>query len=240
VTVDAGATVDFSYPTGISAHNVVFAGNPTSCVQRTGVVITTAPPLPAFSQPAGWSGECTFATPGIYTFVCQTHPTEMHGSVIVKDPGGGEPTPVPTTSPTPTPTATPEPPRDTTPARVANIWAAIDAPAVKTTTVSSFLKGKLKLVARCVSAGSGTMTLTVSKALARQIGLKGTKLGAAKATCDVHGRVSVKVKPNDAAEAALADWRASVKATATLALAGPIGQTTVTRTINLKGKGRAK
>jgi hypothetical protein len=166
----------------------------------------------------------------------------MTGSIVVKNDDGTEPTPVPTTSPTATPTATatPEPPRDTTPAKVAKAWAAIDAPAVKATTVSSFLKGKLKIVARCVSAGSGTLTLTVSKAVAKQIGLKGTKLGSAKATCDAHGRVTVKVKPNDAAETALEDWRGSVKTTATLALAGPIGQTSATRTINLKGKGRAR
>ena len=72
------------------------------------------------------------------------------------------------------------------------------------------------------------------------IGLKGTKLGSAKATCDGHGRFTVKVKPNDAAEAALEDWRGSVEDHATLTLSGPIGQTTATRTINLKGKGRAR
>jgi hypothetical protein len=179
----------------------------------------------------------------VYSFVCQAHPAEMTGSVVVKNDDGTEPTPVPTTSPTATPTvtATPEPPRDTEPAKVARIWAAIDKPTVKAMTVSSFLKGKLKIVARCVSAGSGTLTLTVSKAEARRIGLKGTKLAKkAKATCDSHGRFTVKLKPTRAAEAALDGWRGKVKATATLALSGPVGQTTVTRTINLKGKGRAK
>ena len=107
-------------------------------------------------------------------------------------------------------------------------------------TVSSFLKGKLKIVARCVSAGSGTLTLTVSKAEARRIGLKGTKLGSANATCDGHGRFTVKVKPNEPRRRRSGDWRGSVKVTATLALAGPIGQTTATRTIKLKGKGRAR
>jgi hypothetical protein len=166
----------------------------------------------------------------------------MTGTVVVKNDDGSEPTPVPTTSPTPTPTATatPEPPRDTTPAKIASIWAAIDKPTVKAMTVSSFLNGKLKIVARCVSAGSGTLTLSVSKAVANQIGLKGTKLGSADATCDGHGRFTVKVKPNAAARKALDDWKGSVKTTATLALAGPIGQTSATRTINLKGKGRAR
>jgi plastocyanin len=242
VTVDKGATVDFSYPVGTSAHNVVFTTAPTSCVQKTGVAIYPAPPLPAYSLPAGWSGECTFDTPGVYSFVCQAHPAEMTGSVVVKNDDGTEPTPVPTTSPTATPTvtATPEPPRDTEPAKVARIWAAIDKPTVKAMTVSSFLKGKLKIVARCVSAGSGTLTLTVSKAEARRIGLKGTKLGSAKASCDGHGRFKVKVKPRRAAEKALEHWRGSVRTTAKLELAGPVGQTSATRTIKLKGKGRAR
>jgi hypothetical protein len=104
--------------------------------------------------------------------------------------------------------------------------------------VSSFLKGKLKIVARCVSVGSGTLKLTVSKAVARQIGLKGTKLGSARATCDGHGRSIVKVKPTKAARRALEDWKGSVKTTATLALAGPIGQTSATRKITLKGTGK--
>jgi hypothetical protein len=201
-----------------------------------------APPMPGFAQPVGWEGNCTFDTPGNYTFVCSAHQTEMTGTVVVKNDDGSEPTPVPTTSPTATPTATatPEPPRDTAPAKIAKAWAAIDAPAVKAMTVSSFLKGKLKIVARCVSAGSGTLTLSVSKAVAKQIGLKGTKLGSAKATCDGHGRFTVKVKPNAAAEAALEDWRGSVKVTATLAMVGPVGPTSSTRTINLKGKGRAR
>jgi hypothetical protein len=125
-----------------------------------------------------------------------------------------------------------------TPAKTPKIWAAIDKPATKAMTVSALLKGKLKIVSRCTSAGSGTLTLTVSKAVADRIGLKGTKIGSADATCDGHGRFTVKLKPTAAARRALDDYPGSVKVTAKLALAGPIGQTTATRTINLKGKGR--
>jgi plastocyanin len=237
VTVDLGATVDFSYPAGSSAHNVEFATNPTSCTQKTGVVITAAPPLPSFAQPAPWTGECTFSTPGVYTFVCSAHRSEMTGSVVVKTQNGGEPTPTPTA--TPTATATPEPPRDLTPAKTPKIWAAIDKPTTKAMTVSSLLKGKLKITSRCTSAGSGMLTLTVSTAVANRIGLNGTKIGSADATCDGHGRFTVKLKPTAAAKKALDDYPGSVKVTAKLELAGPIGQTSATRTINLKGKGRA-
>jgi plastocyanin len=234
VTVAPGATVDFSFPAGSAGHNVVFATNPTSCVQKTGVAILPAPPLPQFALPAPWSGECTFNTPGTYTFVCSAHPVEMSGSVIVRD--EGEPTPTPT--PTVTPTPTPEPDRDATPAAVPKIWAAIDKPKTKNMTVARFLANKLKFTARCTSAGSGTLTLSVTKAVARRIGLEGTKLGAADATCDEYGRFTVKVKPSKKARDALEDYRRGIQATATLALAGPIGQTTATRTITLKGSKR--
>lgn len=243
VTIDRGGTVRFEYPTGAgtSAHNVVFEGaQPTSCTQTAGTVILPPPPLPAFAMPAGWAGYCTFETSGVYSFYCSTHRTEMTGSVTVRTTGGGEPTPTPTPTPTATPTPTPEPPRDTTPAPVPEIWAAIDKPKVKALKVSSLLNKKLKITARCVSAGSGQITLTVSKAVARRIGLKGTKLGKGKGSCNAHGRFVAKIKPTAAARRALADYRGSVRAKVTLELAGPSGQTTVTRMINLKGKGRAR
>ena len=241
VTVLRGSTVDFSYPVGTSAHNVAFATAPTSCTQKTGVVVfPTAPPLPANALPASWSGECTFDTPGVYTFVCSTHPTEMSGSVVVTDDHGGEPTPTPTATPTVTATPTPEPPRDSEPAPVPAPWAAIDKPAVKAMTVTSLLNKKLKITARCVSAGSGTLKLTVTKALAKKVGLSNRKVGSANATCNANGRATVKVKPTAAARTALANWTKSLKVTATLELAGPIGQTTATRTITLKGKGRSR
>jgi hypothetical protein len=126
-----------------------------------------------------------------------------------------------------------------TPAPTPKLWAAIDKPATKAMKVSSLLAGKLKIVSRCTSASSGTLTLTVSKAVASRIGLDGTKIGSADASCDGHGRFTVKLKPTAAAKRALDDYPGSVRVTATLALAGPSGATTATRTINLKGKGRA-
>ena len=64
VSVAPGGTVDFSYPAGANVHNVVFVNSPTSCVQKTGIAILPAPPLPQFSMPPGWSGECTFNDAG--------------------------------------------------------------------------------------------------------------------------------------------------------------------------------
>jgi hypothetical protein len=105
-------------------------------------------------------------------------------------------------------------------------------------TVAKFLDRKLKVVARCVSAGSGTLTMSVSQAVADRIGLDGTKLAAADATCDGNGRFTVKLKPTAKARQALEDYRRAVPAMLTLALAGPSGQTTATRAITLKGRKR--
>ncbi|MDA0169235.1 plastocyanin/azurin family copper-binding protein [Solirubrobacter taibaiensis] len=240
VTVAPGGTVDFSFPVGAgtTAHNVVFATAPTSCVQKTGVVIfPVAPPLPQNALPPGWSGECTFDTPGTYTFVCQTHPTEMSGSVVVGS--GPEPTPVPT------PTATPEPPRDIVPARVPKPWAAIDKPKTAQMTVAKFLDNKLTVESRCVSAGTGTMTMSVGNQIAaKRLRVKAKKrqstfeISTADATCNQYGRFTVKLKPNAQARKALKGYKQSLPVTLTLRLAGPIGTTTATRTITLKGKGR--
>ena len=66
-------------------------------------------------------------------------------------------------------------------------------------TVTSLLNKKLKFTSRCVSAGSGELTLTVSKAVAKKIGLKGTTLGSGEATCNANGRAITKIKPTAAA-----------------------------------------
>ncbi len=104
--------------------------------------------------------------------------------------------------------------------------------------MTRFLANKLKLTARCVSAGSGTLTLSATRAVADRIGLKGTTLGTADGTCDGNGRFIVKVKPTKKARDALEDYRRAVTTTATLELVGPIGQTTATRKITLKGSRR--
>jgi hypothetical protein len=117
-------------------------------------------------------------------------------------------------------------------------WAAVDAPSASKLKVSIFRKGKLKVVARCVSAGSGTMTLKVSNAVADRIGLNGNQLSKADVSCNQHNRASSKLKPNKKAKRALEDYRGSVRATVILELAGPTGQITATRTIKLEGKGR--
>ena len=75
VTIAAGGTVTFSYPSGASSHNVVFdPAQPTSCHD-----------IPPSASPPGWSGSCTFEAYGTYTFHCSLH-SFMTGTVEVPDP----------------------------------------------------------------------------------------------------------------------------------------------------------
>jgi plastocyanin len=95
VTIHAGEKVTFAYPVGGNAHDVSFSGvQPTSCVQTAGPNVGAVPPLPASPEGAGWSGQCTFNTPGTYDFVCEAH-SFMTGVVTVLPAGTPTPTPMP-------------------------------------------------------------------------------------------------------------------------------------------------
>jgi plastocyanin len=75
VSVAAGGTVSFGYPSGASYHSVVFdPAQPTSCTD-----------MPAAPSGPGWAGSCRFDTPGTYTFHCGLH-SFMTGKVEVVDP----------------------------------------------------------------------------------------------------------------------------------------------------------
>jgi plastocyanin len=215
VSVAAGAEVGFSYPSGSSSHNVVFDGaQPSSCTQTGGTIAGAVPPLPAFSEPPGWSGTCRFDTAGTYTFFCQAH-REMTGSVVV----GSEPPPPATTS-----TAPPAPP----PAP----WASLSAPSRSVSTLAAFLGGKLRVSANCSSPSSGTLVLSVSKADAKRLKLKGTELARASARCTGEGRLTVTLKPSAAAKKALKRYKRALKATATLTL----GKARDSRTVTLAAR----
>jgi plastocyanin len=106
-TIATGGMVTFAYPSGGSTHNADFGGGPqpTSCTQAAGANTGAVPPLPASPTAPGWSGTCTFATPGTYTFHCDLH-AFMTGTIVVgAAPPPGPPPPGATTTPsTTTPT----------------------------------------------------------------------------------------------------------------------------------------
>jgi plastocyanin len=113
VTIAQGQAVAFSYPSGYSEHNADFHGaQPSICTQTAGAGTGSGgtPPLPSVPTAQGWSGSCTFNTPGTYTFSCDAHPSEMTGTIHVvsasQPPVSTTPTPV-TPGPGPAPTVPP-------------------------------------------------------------------------------------------------------------------------------------
>ena len=90
VSIAKGGSVSFSYPSGMSSHNVVFdTAQPTSCTD-----------MPATASPSPWSGSCTFDAYGTYAFHCELHGSLMRGTVEAPDPNA------PTTGTNPPPTDT--------------------------------------------------------------------------------------------------------------------------------------
>jgi plastocyanin len=84
VTIAAGESVVFAYPTGGNAHNVDFSdAQPSACTQTAGTNSGAVPPLPALPGGPGWIGMCRFDVPGTYTFTCDAHAFET-GTVIVQ------------------------------------------------------------------------------------------------------------------------------------------------------------
>jgi plastocyanin len=83
-TIAAGGSVTFSYPAGVSIHNVDFIdGGPSACTQTAGSTVGPVSPLPAAPEAPGWSGTCRFDTPGTYLFVCDNH-NYMKGTIVVE------------------------------------------------------------------------------------------------------------------------------------------------------------
>jgi plastocyanin len=219
VSIAPGQTVHFGYPQGSTSHNVEFTGPQPRCTQTSGAIIwRDSPPLPKFALPAGWAGDCTFDSPGVYAFVCSVHPDEMKGSVTVGTVAQATPIPTP-----------PPPVRDGTPAPKPKPWASLVKP--RAPKLSVLLRGRLKLTATCSALDRGTVTLSVSKSVARKLHLKSTRLATGRSRCNGNGRFTVTLKPSKAAKKALARTRRSVKAKVRLSFPG----LTTTRTLTLTG-----
>jgi plastocyanin len=98
VSVGAGGTVSIRNPTAV-LHGVEWVGSlKPECT--SGVPVGTTPS----SSGTQWSGTCTFAQPGTYTFYCTVHGPEMTGTVTVSAAGTTT-----TTVTTPTTTGSPGP-----------------------------------------------------------------------------------------------------------------------------------
>jgi plastocyanin len=181
VSIAKGGTVTFAYPSGASAHNVVFdTVQPTSC---TGIPATASPP--------GWSGSCTFESYGTYAFHCGLH-SFMKGRVEVPDPNA------PTTGTGSPPTETGgTPPGGGTPS-----GGELTPPALK---VAARQRGAVLRGSVTTPAGPSAIAVTalVAKgALASRVRL--VKVGSVRKHSTSTGRTSFALKVNRAARRALA------------------------------------
>jgi plastocyanin len=228
VTVAPGDTVSFEYQ-GSNVHNVVFNEPPASCRSTSGQP-TGGPsgPVPDYPRPGPWGAECTFAAAGTYTFLCGAHPY-MTGKVIVAAPtttptptetGTQIPTETATVTATATATATPGPPAAATPGPAATpvlvpvVRPRLDKPA--SLKLKTFLARGLKVSGGCVAGGSGKLALTIKRAAAKKLKLKGTTLATGTARCSGAGRMTATLKPTAAARKALKRQRRALASTLTL------------------------
>lgn len=96
LSITAGGSVSFAYPSGFSQHDVHFTGGPVapSCVGSTATAQAAfdSPGHSATPTAPGWSGSCSFSAAGDYSFRCSLHPSLMYGVVHVaaaSSPGSG-------------------------------------------------------------------------------------------------------------------------------------------------------
>jgi plastocyanin len=87
-TVGAGGTVTLSNHTAIE-HGVHWVGGPETPA-CSGIPVGTTSAV----KGVNWSGTCTFAKPGTYTFYCTVHGPEMTGTITVNPDGTITPGPV--------------------------------------------------------------------------------------------------------------------------------------------------
>jgi plastocyanin len=83
-SVITGGTVAFKNSSASVPHGVHWTGGPEKPSCSSGVAVE--------QEKTSWSGTCTFAQDGTYSFVCTVHPTEMRGTIAVTS--TGEPPPV--------------------------------------------------------------------------------------------------------------------------------------------------
>ncbi len=87
VTVAANGAVAFQNPSTV-AHGVEWVSDPAKPNCSSGIPVGNTPA----ASGTKWSGTCTFAQPGTYTFYCTVHGAAMRGTITVTGP------PVPTAS----------------------------------------------------------------------------------------------------------------------------------------------
>lgn len=81
-----GGTVTFKSPSASVPHGVTWSGGPAT---------PACSGVPIDEGKTSWSGSCSFAQAGTYSFYCTVHPTEMKGTITASSTGSPNPGPPP-------------------------------------------------------------------------------------------------------------------------------------------------
>ena len=123
-----------------------------------------------------------------------------------------------------------------TPAPAPKPFASLEDLSSKVSTVSALRAGKVKVNVSCQAVDRGTLSLTVTKAVAKKLGLKSTTLARGSLRCGAEGRGTLTLKPSSKVRNALAKTKRSITATLTLRLTGTAGAARDTQDVTLEGK----
>jgi beta-xylosidase len=135
-------------------------------------------------------------------------------------------------APTPTPVVIPQ----ATPAPAPKPLASLEDLSSKLSTVTALRGGKVAVGVSCQAVDRGTLSLTVTKAVAKKLGLKSTTLASGSLRCGEEGRGTLTLKPSTKVKRALAKAKGSITATLTLRLTGAAGSARDTQTVTFRGK----
>ena len=114
-------------------------------------------------------------------------------------------------------------------------FAALAPVAARHATLAALRGGRLAVPISCQGVRSGRLTLSVTRATARRLGLPGTVLAARSVRCGSEGRATVRLRAGADVRRALKGQRGRVQATLRLAMRGAAGDTA---RVVLRGGGR--
>ena len=113
-------------------------------------------------------------------------------------------------------------------------WVGLSAVARSRSTVSAFRRGRLRVAISCQSVERGTLRLTVSRRVARRLGLDSRTLARARVRCD-GAATTVALKPGRAVWRALAGRKGgTIRATLSVRLTGADGTVSDSARLSLR------
>jgi plastocyanin len=188
-TVIAGNAVTFRNQTAVR-HGVNWINPPAKPVCDSTVPVGTT----EAAAGTNWSGACTFAQAGTYTFYCTVHGAAMSGTITVNPNGTTTPTTTPTTTMTTTATTPGEPPSGS---------PLVGGPSLHSNQRGGFVKGSLNI---SEAGAGGRLEIDVfakSASLARAGRATRVRVGRLVRSSLSAGKLSFAVKLNARARRAL-------------------------------------